>query len=70
MKIEPIEEAHSDEQYIKDLELEIDTLRKEVRRYKRLLNTRENTKPDLSCCDKYKIVLKSFHELLDSIIPF
>ena len=70
MEVEAIDDTCNSEQYIADLEQEIDLLRKEVKRYKRLLNTKETTKEDLSCCDKYKLVVKSFHELLDSILPF
>ncbi len=74
MKIEPIEDVDSNEQYIKDLEAEVETLKAQV---KSLTTTQNKSKSlqqsepsDINCCEAYKVVLGNFHKLLDEILPF
>lgn len=56
------------ESYIKDLELEIASLQKQIR----LLTKEKKAKEpeDVNCCEGYKILVANFHKLLDDILPF
>jgi len=72
LNVEPIEElevVNSSENYIKDLESEIDTLASRVKS----LQLELKRKPEVIDIDykiKYHQLLKSFHILLEEVLPF
>ena len=54
------------ETYISDLESEIDSLKLEVKKLRKVKKKPQmEVKSDVSCCDKYKILVSNFHRLLD-----
>ena len=69
MKVEPIDDVFSTvdttEEYIKDLETEIDSLKAQLK-----TKTKKQPQMDINCCNKYKLLLVNFHRLLDDILPF
>ena len=68
---EPIEDIDSTDIYIKDLENEIDGLRKQLKKLSKVKKVKEVSKPlDTNCCERYKFLLNSYHKILDEIIPF
>jgi len=69
MNIEPIEDVDTNSTYIADLEHEIDSLRKELKRCKKPQALKQVVN-DQNCCESLKVLRKSFHKLLDDLLPF
>ena len=68
LDVQPIEDVSSEESYIQDLELEVETLRAELKVLKQ--KPKPTQQLDINCCEAYKLVLRNFHKLIDDIIPF
>lgn len=69
MDIEAIEDVSNEESYIQDLEIEVNSLRSQL---KSALKALKNKPPqqDKSCCEAYEVIKKNFHKLLNEVIPF
>ena len=69
MNVEPIDDIVStdtNENYIQDLETEIEQLQLA----NKLLEKKLSQRPNKGCCDNYKVVVKNFHKLLNDVLPF
>ena len=69
MEIQPIDDVSNEESYIQDLELEIETLRAELKNLNYKLNKPQIVE-DINCCIAYKILHENFHKLINDITPF
>lgn len=68
--VEPIENVSNEDQYICDLETEVEGLRAQVKTLQKQLKFKAPVAEDTNCCKAYKVIVKNFHNLLDEILPF